>query len=112
MDHALPVEEQQQVRAAIEAHLGPRMAYHALRTRRAGARRFVDFHLLVPGSYRVDQAHRLGDEIEQSLRSLLPAMEVTVHIEPIEEPGSWKDSALVPLEQADQQNAAREKPQD
>jgi cation diffusion facilitator family transporter len=112
MDHALPVEEQQQVRAAIEAHLGPRMAYHALRTRRAGARRFVDFHLLVPGSYRVDQAHRLGDEIEHSLRALLPEMEVTVHIEPIEEPGSWQDSTLVPLEQADQQKAAREKPQD
>jgi cation diffusion facilitator family transporter len=110
MDHALPVEEQQQVRAAIEAHLGPRMAYHALRTRRAGARRFVDFHLLVPGSYRVDQAHRLGDEIEHSLKALLPGMEVTVHIEPIEEPASWQDSALVPLEQADQQKTNGEKP--
>jgi cation diffusion facilitator family transporter len=110
MDHALPVEEQQQVRAAIEAHLGQRMAYHALRTRRAGARRFVDFHLLVPGSYRVDQAHRLGDEIEVALRALLPELEATVHIEPIEEPGSWQDSALVPLEQADQQKTAGEKP--
>jgi hypothetical protein len=25
---------------------------------------------------------------------------VTVHIEPIEEPASWRDSALLPLEQA------------
>src|SRR5258707_8835694 len=30
MDHALPAEEQQQVRAAIQAHLGQRMAYTAL----------------------------------------------------------------------------------
>jgi cation diffusion facilitator family transporter len=110
MDHALPVEEQKLVRAAIAAHLGPRMAYHALRTRQAGARRFVDFHLLVPGSYRVDQAHRLGDEIEVALRALLPQLEVTVHIEPIEEAASWEDSALVPLEQADQQRTASEKP--
>jgi cation diffusion facilitator family transporter len=101
MDHALPVHEQQQVRATIEAHLGPRMAFHALRTRQAGSRRFVDFHLLVPGGYTVEHAHQLGDKIEEALRATLPGLEVTVHIEPIENPGSWQDSALVPLEQAD-----------
>src|SRR6516162_5600362 len=30
MDHALPAAEQARARAAIEAHLGPHMAYHAL----------------------------------------------------------------------------------
>jgi cation diffusion facilitator family transporter len=103
MDHALPVKEQQQVRATIEAHLGPQMAYHALRTRQAGSRRFVDFHLLVPGSYTVDHAHRLGNCIEDALRATLPELEVTVHVEPIEDPGAWQDSALVPLEQADRE---------
>jgi cation diffusion facilitator family transporter len=101
MDHALPVPEQARVRATIQAHLGPRMAYHALRTRQAGSRRFVDFHLLVPGNYTVDHAHQLGDQIEDALRATLPGLEVTVHIEPIENPGSWHDSELVPLEQAD-----------
>ncbi len=101
MDHALPVPEQKRVRAAIEAHLGPDMTYHALRTRQAGSRRFVDFHLLVPGGYTVDQAHKAGDCIEDALRAQMPGLEVTVHIEPIENPGSWHDSALVPLEQAD-----------
>jgi cation diffusion facilitator family transporter len=101
MDHALPAKEQQQVRATIEAHLGPHMTYHALRTRQAGARRFVDFHLLVPGSYSVDLAHRLGNRIEEALRATLPELGATVHIEPIEDPGAWHDSALVPLEEAD-----------
>jgi len=101
MDHALPLPEQKRVRAAIEAHLGPDMTYHALRTRQAGSRRFVDFHLLVPGGYTVDHAHKAGDRIEDALRAQLPGLEVTVHIEPIENPGSWHDSALVPLEQAD-----------
>jgi cation diffusion facilitator family transporter len=98
MDHALPAAEQARARAAIEAHLGPHMAYHALRTRQAGARRFVDFHLLVPGRSTVEEAHALTGRIEAALREALPGLEVTVHIEPIEERAAWEDSALLPLE--------------
>ncbi len=100
MDHALPVEEQTAVRSAIEKHLRPNMDYHALRTRQAGRRRFVDFHLLVPGSLTVQQAHTLTEEIETAVRGVLPELEVTVHIEPIEDTAAWRDSALLPLEQA------------
>ena len=76
------------------------MTYHALRTRQAGARRFVDFHLLVPGGHTVRQAHDLTLEIEKALREALPGVEVTVHVEPIEERQAWQDSDLLPLEQA------------
>lgn len=100
MDRALPVLEQAAVRSAIERHLGPNMDYHALRTRRAGRRRFVDFHLLVPGRLTVQEAHTLTGWIEESVRSALPELEVTVHIEPIEDRSSWRDSALLPLEEA------------
>jgi cation diffusion facilitator family transporter len=100
MDRALPPPEQTAVRAAIERHLGPNMDYHALRTRRAGRRRFVDFHLLVPGRLTVQEAHTLTGRIEESVRSALPGLEVTVHIEPIEDRSSWRDSALLPLEEA------------
>ncbi|HEY7330633.1 MAG TPA: cation diffusion facilitator family transporter [Gemmataceae bacterium] len=100
MDRALPPPEQAAVRAAIEQHLGPNMDYHALRTRRAGRRRFVDFHLLVPGRLTVQEAHTLTGRIEESVRSALPELEVTVHIEPIEDRSSWRDSALLPLEEA------------
>jgi cation diffusion facilitator family transporter len=99
MDHALPEEEQAIVRAAIEAQLGSDMDYHALRTRQAGAHRFADCHLLVPGRYSVQQAHDVANRIEQAVRLALPDMEVTVHIEPIEEQAAYEDSALVRLEQ-------------
>ncbi len=98
MDHALPPEEQALVRRAIEAHLEPGTAFHALRTRQAGADRFVDFHLLVPGRCSVTQAHRLAMRIEQAVQAALPGAEVVVHIEPIEEPGSWEDSELLAIE--------------
>src|SRR5207249_174949 len=88
------------VRSAIEGQLGPEMDYHALRTRQAGSRRFVDFHLLVPGRSTVQQAHALTGRVEAAVEAVLPGVEVTVHIEPIEGRAAWEDSALLPLEQA------------
>ena len=101
MDHSLPQEEQSALRKAIEARLEPGMTYHAFRTRQAGARRFVDFHLLVPGSLTVKQAHACGDRIEEAVRSAAFNVEVTVHIEPIEDPGAWENTDLLKMEQAE-----------
>lgn len=103
MDHSLSETEQDAARAAIAAHLETGMDYHALRTRRAGSRRFADFHLLVPGSLSVQQAHALTGRIEDAVRAALPGIEVTVHVEPIEERSAWEDSALVPIERAARQ---------
>ena len=63
-------------------------------------RRFADFHLLLPGAYSVQRAHAIVNRIEDALRAAHPDLEVTVHVEPIEERAAWEDSALVPLEQA------------
>lgn len=98
MDHSLPLEEQQLVRTALERNIRPGMHFHAMRTRQAGARRFVDYHLLVPGTWSVAQAHEISDQIEDAVRLALPAVEITVHIEPIEVEASWTDSELLPLE--------------
>lgn len=98
MDHALPEHEQASVRAAIGLHLKPGLFFHALRTRQAGARKFVDFHLLVPGHWTVEEAHTLGEQIEQAVRHALPGAEVQVHIEPVESEAAWQDSELLELE--------------
>jgi cation diffusion facilitator family transporter len=103
MDHALTDEEQARVRSAIERRLAPGMDYHALRTRRAGARRFADFHLLVPGVFTVRRAHEITEQVEAAIRAALPDTEVTIHVEPIEDRAAYEDSALVPLEQAARQ---------
>jgi cation diffusion facilitator family transporter len=100
MDRSLPQPEQDAVRAAIESKLNEDMAYHALRTRRAGSRRFVDFHLLVPGALSVQEAHAHGSEIEDAIRAVADGLEVTVHIEPIEDRAAWEDSQLLPHERA------------
>jgi cation diffusion facilitator family transporter len=100
MDHSLPEAGLAKVRSAIEANLGPRMDYHAVRSRQAGARRFLDFHLLVPGLMSVRESHDLMRRIETAVRTALPGLEVTIHAEPIEDRTAYEDSPLLALEEA------------
>ncbi len=99
MDRALPDAELVRIRETVAAFLRPGMTFHALRTRQSGSRRFADFHLLVPGSLTVREAHDLADRIEDALGGALPSLEVTIHIEPIEARRAWEDSALLSLEE-------------
>ena len=70
------------------------IAFHALRTRQAGARRFLSFHMLVPDAWTVSQAHKLSEELEQRIRSLVPNASIDTHIEPISDPASYDDQGL------------------
>ena len=55
---------------------------HDLRTRHAGPRTFIDFHLVVDGQTTVDAAHDICDRIEQALKARLPGAMITIHVEP------------------------------
>lgn len=68
--------------------------FHALRTRVAGARRFVSLHVLVPGDWTVKQGHDLCEEIELKIARSLPGTYVFTHLEPLEDPLSWQDQQL------------------
>ena len=46
----------------------------------------------------VAEGHDLMDRIEEAMRTVLAGVEVTVHIEPIEDPGAWNDSDMLPVE--------------
>lgn len=70
------------------------VSFHALRTRQAGARQFISFHLLVPDAWTVARAHQLSEEIESRIRAVVPNAAVFVHIEPISDPASYDDQAL------------------
>ena len=70
------------------------VSFHALLTRQAGARRFISFHLLVPDAWTVAHAHRLSEEIEARVRSMVPNAVVLTHIEPISDPASYDDQSL------------------
>ncbi|WP_114312505.1 cation diffusion facilitator family transporter [Thermus caldifontis] len=83
MDEGLPPEEVGRIRETLAKALGGRaLEVHDLRTRKAGNRAFLEFHLVVPGSMTVEEAHRLCDELERVLERTFPGLAVTIHVEP------------------------------
>lgn len=94
MDTALPQSENALVLAVLERFAEQGMQFHALRTRQAGARRFVSFHVLVPGQWTVRRGHDLLEKIEEEIRAAIPNVTVFTHLEPIEDPLSFRDTQL------------------
>ena len=95
LDAAIPpVDKREVTRLFGEYSRRYGVSFHALRTRQAGARRFVSFHMLVPDAWTVSQAHRLSEEIEERIRSLVPNASIDTHIEPISDPASYEDQGL------------------
>lgn len=98
MDRAWPVKDLEQLRMTISEHLKPGMAFHALRTRTAGPRRLIEFHLLVNGEMSLKEAHDFAQQLEDTLRRDDRNLDVTIHLEPIEAEESWGDHELIEFE--------------
>jgi cation diffusion facilitator family transporter len=94
MDRALPPEEVQEIEHVLDTYASRDVQFHALRTRRAGRRSFVTFHVLTPGTWTVRQGHDLVEQIEADLRRRVVNLTVTSHLEPIEDPRSFADVGL------------------
>ena len=94
MDVSLPAEQIEQVEALLAGYRGQGLDFHALRTRQAGSRVFVTLHVLVPGTWTVQQGHDCSERIEADIRKALPHAHVTTHLEPIEDPVSMVDQGL------------------
>lgn len=82
MDAAASEEVQQRIRATIAEHSHGALEAHDLRTRYAGQRTFIEFHLIVAGDMTVAEAHDICDHIEAALKRQIGGSVVTIHIEP------------------------------
>lgn len=87
MDIALPAEEMDEIEAILRAKEGPDVVYHKFRTRKSASRRYVEFHLLLPGNLSVQAAHDRCTAIENEIRSRWPKTRITIHVEPKETGG-------------------------
>ncbi len=82
MDMQLPPQEFNRIQARLAATLPADTMYSALRTRKAGNRRFVEFNLLVPGTWEVQHSHALCDELEAGIRQEFSDSDILIHVEP------------------------------
>ena len=94
LDTALPKEDLDHINAILNTYRAQGIVFHALRSRQAGSRRFISFHVLVPGSWTVLKGHSMCEAIELAIRSSLPETTVFTHLEPREDPTSFADQAL------------------
>lgn len=94
MDAGLPAEDRDAIERVLCEYEEREIKFHALRTRVAGARRFVSLHVLVPGAWTVQRGHDLCEAIELAICTALPLTHVITHLEPLEDPTSWDDGEL------------------
>lgn len=91
MDAALPEEEQSRIVEVLDRYVAAeQIDYHALRTRYAGARRFMSVHVLVPGEWTVQRGHDLVETMELQIMALFDSIDIDTHLEPIEDEVSFR----------------------
>jgi cation diffusion facilitator family transporter len=83
VDRSLPREEEDQIRDAAESFRSRGViGYHALRTRRAGTRRYADLHIQFREGTSLEEAHRTAHELQEEIGDRLPGTDVLIHLEP------------------------------
>jgi cation diffusion facilitator family transporter len=93
VDSSLPPEEESRIRNCIKEFV-PRgvKGCHRLRTRKSGAQRFVEFHMVVEPEMTVRDSHQLAEALTAKIQTELAPSTVLVHVEPCD--GSCPDHCL------------------
>jgi len=81
-DRRLSDEEEARITEILCDHATDFANFHALRTRRSGADRFIDLHLVVARHTTVEEAHDLSDHLEADILLEFPRTSISIHVEP------------------------------
>ncbi|HVS29591.1 MAG TPA: cation diffusion facilitator family transporter [Solirubrobacteraceae bacterium] len=83
VDEGLPPQEIEAIRGCV-ALFGEHgvVGYHNLRTRRAGARRYIDLHVQFGAGTTLEAAHRTAHELQDAIADRLSQADVLIHLEP------------------------------
>ncbi|MCX6378264.1 MAG: cation diffusion facilitator family transporter [Armatimonadetes bacterium] len=81
LDVRLPDSEVQTIREILKSDERV-MDFHQLRTRKSGAHRYADVHVLIEDQSTLIEAHDLTEELEDKIRAALSSMHINIHIEP------------------------------
>ena len=82
LDTALPPEEMEAIEVVLAGFSRDEdISFHALRGRRAGSKRHVDLHMVVPPDTTVRNGHAMSGRVKTAVRDALPNTEVLIHLE-------------------------------
>ena len=93
LDTAFPESEKEKIIQFLDNYNQQNIRFHALMTRQSGQRKFISFHLQMPGKWNISHGHKFAEKIEKEIRSLFPDAQTTVftHLEPADDPVSMLD---------------------
>lgn len=75
----------------LDSHVGPTgrepriCSFHKLRHRHSGRYHWVDFHIMVPAGWTIDQGHAVASAVEYEIEQALGEAKATAHVEPCAE---------------------------
>lgn len=81
VDSSLPPDEEDLIKRHIRSQHQV-LGFHHLRTRKAGNRRFVEFHLVVDPNMTVLESHSITDRLKEWIQEHYPQSTITIHVEP------------------------------
>lgn len=94
------IEDERLLRQLLDAHVGPGgkepriCSYHKLRHRHSGRYHWVDFHIMVPPRFTVEQGHAIASTIEYEIEQALGEGNATAHVEPCHDEGCGLPSGV------------------
>ena len=83
MDAALPQNEINDIESIIQECIALPQKFEALKTRKAGAKRFIEFSLMLEQKMTVEASHALCDRIEAAIEQRFPKAIIHIHVEPL-----------------------------
>jgi ferrous-iron efflux pump FieF len=81
MDRELPDTDRDRIKAIVRAHPDVK-SLHDLRTRAAGVRQFIQFHIELEPAMPLVRAHEISDAVEADVLAAFPHADVIIHQDP------------------------------
>ena len=81
LDSSLPPEELAVIEDVLAGFSVNGVSFHKLRGRRAGSKRHVNMHMVVPPDTTVRHGHTMSGRVKGAVRDALPNAEVLIHLE-------------------------------
>ena len=82
MDEGLPTGLRDEIGRIIRGHHPSVVGFHNFRSRRAGTRRYIEFHLELRDVREFVTAHEITEELVDKIKSAVPDADVLIHADP------------------------------
>jgi len=92
IDTSPPAHELYWLTGYLESWYPTVRSIHRIRTRKSGASRFIDLHIVVDPAMTVSDSHAITEKMTAAIREKLSGADLTVHIEPCD--GLCKKSCI------------------